>query len=111
MQGLQLRISANDASLMTEDAADGRWALAHTGHSVGRDRFRLAFGFDRFEFLEVEELFDEAVGGAGDLKRPWSSGLLHSGGDVDGVAQRGVLHPEVGPDLTHDDEPGVDPDP
>ena len=72
------------------------------------DRFRLALDLGQAQVFKLEDGLDHTVGVRGDLHGPRLGGLLHPGSQVDGVAQSGVFHPQIGADLSHYYQAGVD---
>ena len=60
--------------------------------------------------LALERAFDKPVGCLGDLHGSRLGGLLHAGGKVDGIAERGVFARQFAADFADDDDAGVEAD-
>ena len=90
------------------DAPDRGGAGQRAGNPEGLDGLGPTLDVDRTERLELEQTRDETPGGLGDLHRTRGGGLLHPGRNVDGVAHRRVLDPQVGSDCADDHQAGVD---
>jgi len=100
--------------LAADESVGGRSARVFApvgGRSERPDRFGLALDLHEPEVLGRERPVGEGEGPLRYLDRPGFGGLLHAGSDVDRIAQRGVLDPEVRPDLADDHQAGVDADP
>ena len=104
----QLRDPSDEARLPTEHCLVRR-LRSDRQHSIGGDGLGLPLRRHRLDGLDVEEPFDEPMGGPGDLQCAGCCGLFHAGCDVHRVSQRGVLDPEIRSHLADDHEPGVDP--
>src|SRR2546423_1484648 len=110
LESAQLAVAADERGAQTFDAAGGHGALALAEDAVSLYRLGFAFNFDSTERLQLKEGGDQVMGITGNLDRAGLGGLLHAGGQVDGVAHGGVFHTEVGADLADDDQAGVDAD-
>ena len=77
---------------------------------VGLDRLFSTFDFHTLERHCFEERRNHLVRFFRHLNRTGLSGFLHARRQVDRISHSGVFHGQVGPDVPHDDDAGVDTD-
>jgi hypothetical protein len=68
------------------------------------------FHGEQAQVARLEEALDRLVGVLGHDHRARPGGLLHAGGQVGGVAHRGVVHAQVVSDAPHHDGTRIEPD-
>ena len=78
---------------------------------VRADGLGLALDLEVAEVLEDEEALAELLGVPAHRDLPGLGDVQQPGGEVHGVADGGVVHPQVAADGADDHGPGVDPDP
>ncbi len=103
-----LGLSADHFGVQPFDAASPGGQLFRPENPVGGHRFGFAFDLDPAQFLDLEQRLDQLVSVVSDLNCARHRSLLHTGGQVDGVAQRGVLHAKVGAHRSNHHQAGVD---
>ena len=79
-------------------------------HTKGAHRLRLTLDRQALQRLEIKERRDEPVGRFSDLHGAGHGGLFHAGRQVDRVAQRRVLHAQIGADRADHHQASVNAD-
>ena len=106
---LQLPLASDQRSqsaLGAELEAGSRRSPA--GHPIGDDRVGAPLDVHLPERLAPDIALRQALGGLGDHDGPGLGEGLHPSRQVGGVADRGVVHPEVITDPADDDQPAVE---
>ena len=109
MKQLQLPLASDQRSqsaLGAELEAGSRRSPA--GHPIGDDRVGAPLDVHLPERLAPDIALRQALGGLGDHDGPGLGEGLHPSRQVGGVADRGVVHPEVITDPADDDQPAVE---
>ena len=108
-QGLYLVLAADHRRVQARNPPQGARERALAQHPIALYGLFFALHLDTAEVFRVEEGSDQSVSSLGDLYRARFSGLLHAGGQVDGVTHGGVFDPQVGADLANYNQARVDP--
>ena len=109
LEGLELSPAADERREPALDTGlQPRPAFACCLDGPRADGLRLAPHGQLTERAGVEVIGDEPVGGFADHDVSALGALLQARGDVGGVSDRGVVHPEVAADAADDDEPAIE---